>query len=82
MFGCSAYVHVKKDKLESRAVKCIFLGYLERVKGYRCWCLEPGMRKCIISRDVVFNEQEMGNLVSKSDRNSLELESDNSHQKG
>ena len=36
VFGCSAYVHVKKDKLESRAVKCIFLGYPEGVKGYRC----------------------------------------------
>ena len=59
VFGCSVYAHVKQDKLEPRAVKCVFLGYPEGVKAYRLWCLEPGMRKCIISMDVVFNELEM-----------------------
>lgn len=37
----------------------MFLGYPEGVKSYRLWCLEPGYRRYIISRDVVFNEAEM-----------------------
>ena len=65
VFGCTAYAHVRQGKLEPRALKCIFLGYSEGVKAYRLWCVEPGMRKCIVSRDVVFNEGEMGNLVIK-----------------
>lgn len=58
VFGC-AWAHVKQDKLKPRALNCLFLGYPEGVKGYRLWCIEPGLEKCIISRDVVFNELEM-----------------------
>nr|KYP63308.1 Retrovirus-related Pol polyprotein from transposon TNT 1-94 [Cajanus cajan] len=66
VFGCIAYAHIKQDKLEPRALKFIFIGYPEGVKGYRLWCLEPGYKKCLISRDVVFNEIEMANLVKPS----------------
>lgn len=59
VFGCTAYAHSKEDKLQPRAKKCIFLGFPEGVKGYRLWCVEPGKEKCIVSRDVVFNEDEM-----------------------
>ena len=59
VFGCLAYAHVKQDKLEARAVKCLFLGYPKGVKGYKLWCLEPGINKCIISRDVIFYEDVM-----------------------
>lgn len=58
VFGCAAYAHVKQDKLP-RALKCVFIGYPQGVKGYRLWYIEKGSEKCIISRDVVFNEQEM-----------------------
>ena len=33
--------------------------YLEGVKGYRLWCIEPGHKMIFTSRDVVFNEAEM-----------------------
>lgn len=59
VFGCVAYVHVKQDKMQPRALKCIFHGYLEGVKGHRLWYIETAPEKCIIGRDVVFNEQEI-----------------------
>ena len=57
-FGCVGYVHNKEGKLDPRSVKCIFLGYAEGVKGYRMWSLESKGTKLIISRDVIFNENE------------------------
>ncbi|KAL9460198.1 hypothetical protein AB3S75_003409 [Citrus x aurantiifolia] len=59
IFSCPAFAHVKRGKLEPRALKCVFLGYPEGVKGYRLWCTDPKPPRCIVSRDVVFNEQEM-----------------------
>ena len=59
IFGCTAYAHIRQDKLEPRALKCCFIGYPDGVKGYKLWCLEEGFKKCMISRDVVFNEAEM-----------------------
>lgn len=58
MFGCKAYAHVKLGKLDTRAVKCLFIGYPEGVKGYKLRCLEPGMERTLISRDVTFVEDE------------------------
>ena len=40
IFRCPAYAHVDNGKLESRSMKCIFLGYKYGVKGYKLWCLE------------------------------------------
>ncbi|XWS17896.1 hypothetical protein CRYUN_Cryun33cG0107800 [Craigia yunnanensis] len=63
IFCCLAYTHVKKGKLDPRALKCIFLRYHDGVKGYKLWC--PEKRKCIISRDVTFNETKMLKLHKK-----------------
>ncbi|KAK2454519.1 hypothetical protein QL285_002067 [Trifolium repens] len=60
VFGALAFAHVKQDKLDARAVKCVFIGYPEGVKGYKLWKMEPGGSKFIISRDVTFDETRMG----------------------
>ncbi|GJR52308.1 retrotransposon protein, putative, ty1-copia subclass [Tanacetum coccineum] len=59
IFGCVAYSYVNQGKLKPRAIKCIFLGYLDGVKGYRLWRLYDVKPKIIIRRDVVFNESLM-----------------------
>ena len=59
VFGCDAYSHVSKDerqKLDSKARKCIFLCYGKKTKGYRLY--DPYQNKIIFSRDVKFNESE------------------------
>ena len=33
IFGCPVYAHVKQEKLEPRALKCVFLSYPAGVKG-------------------------------------------------
>src|SRR3954469_4973645 len=58
-FGCVSYPHISQDKVKPRALKCMFMGYLEGVKAYRLWCLKPSHKRSIASRDVVFNEAEM-----------------------
>ncbi|KAH9704628.1 CCHC-type domain-containing protein [Citrus sinensis] len=58
-FGCTAYAHISQGKLVLRALKGIFIGYLEGVKGYKIWCTDVNPPKCIISRDVIFNEKEL-----------------------
>lgn len=54
-----AYVRVKQGRLKPRALKCRFLRYLDGVKGYRLWYADFKPLKCVISRDVMFNEVEI-----------------------
>ena len=57
IFGCIYYTHVsqeKRNKLDKKNVKGIFLGYSTQSKGYRVYSLRT--RKLIISRDVEFDE--------------------------
>ncbi|GJV37387.1 retrotransposon protein, putative, ty1-copia subclass [Tanacetum coccineum] len=59
IFSCVAYPHDKQGKLEPRAVKCVLLGYLKGVKGYRLYRLDVESPKIVTSRNVVFNESFM-----------------------
>ena len=57
VFGSICYVHVpdeKRTKLDAKAQKCIFIGYDERKKGWKC--MDPETLKICISRDVIFDE--------------------------
>ena len=57
IFGYTAFAHVSKDqrkKLDSKARKCIFLGYGSETKGYRLY--DPERRRVFHSRDVIFHE--------------------------
>lgn len=81
MFGFLAYAHIKQDKLDARALKCVFVGYPDAVKGNRLWCLEPGYKKCIISKDVIFDESYMAKLqtysasqIATSDKTQFQVE--------
>ena len=45
VFGCNCFVHVPKrhrDKLDLKAVKCLFIGYPSNQKGYKCYA--PGKK--------------------------------------
>lgn len=38
----------------------LFIEYSEWIKGYKLWCHKHGNQKCIISRDIVFSEDQIG----------------------
>ena len=65
IFGCLAFANVKQGKLEPRALKCVFLRYPECIKGYKIWWTNLKLPRCMVSRDVVFNEQEMLNSYTQ-----------------
>ena len=58
-FGCPVYVNVSQGKLAARALKGVFIGYPEGVKGFKVWCTDLNLPKCIVSMDVVFNERSL-----------------------
>jgi hypothetical protein len=61
IFGSLCYLHVPKEhrsKLESKTKSCFFVGYDEQSKAYRVY--ELFTQKVHISRDIVFNEQNVG----------------------
>jgi transposase InsO family protein len=60
VFGCRAFAHVGKDKrksLDSHTTPCVFLGYPEDYRGWKLW--DARAKRVIISRDVIWNEEEM-----------------------
>ncbi len=59
VFGCAAFVHVPKEirtKLDSKGVKCIFIGYCEKTKGYILYNLISQF--VIINHGVIFHESK------------------------
>lgn len=64
-FGCIAYVHQVKEKTSPRAVKGVFMGYAQGIKGYRVWLLDE--EKIVISKDVVFDETKFFKDIKKEE---------------
>lgn len=57
-FGCACWSHLRPyntKKLEFRSKQCVFLGYSNQHKGFKC--LDPKTGRVYISRDVVFYEK-------------------------
>jgi hypothetical protein len=57
VFGCLCYPNTKStspNKLSPRSVACVFIGYSQDHRGYRCYNLST--RKVITSRHVYFDE--------------------------
>ena len=75
VFGSLAFAHVKQGKLDARVANCVFIGYPKEVKGYKLWKLKPGETRCIISRDVTFDESRMAMLSKELKDNSSSSES-------
>ncbi|KAJ4781946.1 polyprotein [Rhynchospora pubera] len=60
VFGSIAYAHVpdqKREKLDDKSSKLIFVGYDERSKAYKLY--DPLTKKMRVSRDVQVNEESM-----------------------
>lgn len=58
-FGCVCYPCLRpyrNNKLNSKSVRCIFVGYSMSQNSYLC--LEPESRRIYASRDVIFNEKD------------------------
>ena len=57
VFDCTCFVHILtqgQDKLSAKAMKCIFLGYSRRQKGYHCYSSQT--HRYFLSAGVTFFE--------------------------
>lgn len=57
VFGCACYPYLRpyaNNKFDPKSLLCVFLGYTEKHKGYRC--LHPPTGRVYLSRHVLFDE--------------------------
>lgn len=74
IFGCVGYAHVpsqKHIKLDDKGQKCVFLGVSEGTKAYKLF--DPTTKKVIISRDVVFDEEQGWNWGMTSEEEASDV---------
>ena len=65
VFGFLAYALLsmqQRKKMDDKAVKCIFVGYNFKSKGY--FLYHPQSKRILVSRDVVFVEDAVQPLLS------------------
>lgn len=70
IFGCQAYaLQHKRDKLDPKSKKYIFVGYCDDTKGYRL--IDPACTKNVIkARNVTFVEHAFWNDISSNEDDS------------
>ncbi|KAL0641361.1 hypothetical protein Bca4012_102705 [Brassica carinata] len=59
VFGCLCYVMIpgeRRNKLEAKSTKAMFIGYSITQKGYKCY--DPITRRVMVSREVKFAESK------------------------
>ncbi|CAN7140793.1 unnamed protein product, partial [Brassica rapa subsp. narinosa] len=57
VFGCKCFPYLRpymSNKMDPKSLMCVFVGYNEKYKGYRCYY--PPTGKVFISRHVLFDE--------------------------
>ncbi|KAL8123781.1 hypothetical protein AgCh_011684 [Apium graveolens] len=64
----------KRGKLDDKSKKYIFVGYSEASKAYKLY--NPIIRKIVISRDVIFNEEASWKWKNEKERSSAFLDDD------
>ncbi|KAH9744862.1 hypothetical protein KPL70_003863 [Citrus sinensis] len=72
VFGCPAYLHINQGKLEARALKGVFVGYPDGVKGYKIWCKDQG--KCIVKVELLTDKGSEKEAASDDERATAESE--------
>ena len=66
-FGCRAFVNIhrkERKNLASHTNPCIFVGFEEGYKGWRCY--NPIRKTTLISRDIIFDEASFPGLSTKT----------------
>jgi len=66
-FGCQAFVNIhrkERKNLASHTDPCIFVGFEEGYKGWRCY--NSTRKTTLISRDVIFDETSFPGLSTKT----------------
>jgi len=77
VFSCPSYIDVKKDMLDSKVNKLVFLGYKEDLKGYKLWDLKN--RGFISSRHVTLDEALMVKPIISQQVEKMKTKSEVSH---
>ncbi|RVW24173.1 Retrovirus-related Pol polyprotein from transposon TNT 1-94 [Vitis vinifera] len=79
VFGSTVFVHAhapKQNKLDPRALKCVFLGYSSTQKGYKSY--DPISQKLYVNLDVTFFKHTpyyslQGESIPKNIQEALEI---------
>lgn len=82
IFDCLTYADLKTNNLETRAIKCIFMGYTSRVKEYGLQCTDMHSFRFMINRDVIIYEdiildvsKQMKQIETCSSSGTIQMES-------
>lgn len=77
IFGTIAFAHtpkMKRKKLDAKSRKMFFVGYQKESTNYRLY--DPDTGQIVISREVVFNEKQIGNVSSHASGDNFSISLD------